>query len=218
MKQKIGIALLILLNSGFIYLIMILVYLSYGLINGRSGLKAVQTANHIGENIFTKVSVLSFLALFSNYLVFRFLIQNKKPILGSLITTLIGIMISIPFFFKERQSYIENQFNQVMLSDYVDSKTISKIQLLTPSDTVPVEYCEEFFQIIGNASYADGMWKYQRSMKIILWKTDGTKDSILSNGDLFELSNGKFFKAKENLVEKYLRISPARTAEHNRDN
>lgn len=206
MKEKIGIALLILVNSGFIYLMVLLVILSYGLINGHHGLKAAETADRVAKSIFTKASVLSFILLAINYTIFKILIHSKKPIVGSLILTVIGIAVSIPSFLKEKRSFIEYQYSQVCLKDYIDCDAISDIQLSIRTDTIPIAYCREFVQIIGNASYKKGMWKYQRSMKIVIRKTNGTKNTILSNGELFEL-NGKFFKSKENLVEKYLRIS-----------
>lgn len=207
MKEKIGIALLILLNAGFIYLMIILAILGYGLINGHHGLKAVETADLVTKNLSTKAFLLSFIVLASNYIIFRFLILNKRAILGSVIVTLIGILISTPFFFRERQSFIDYQHSHITLSDYIHCDSIAEVWLLRRMDTIPITYQQEFFQIIGVASYQTGMWKYQRSIKIKILKKDGTKDSILTNGDLFELSGGKFFKSKENLIEKYIQVS-----------
>jgi hypothetical protein len=206
MKEKIGIALLILLNAGFIYLMIVLFNLSFGLFSGHSGLKAVERANDIAGGIFNKASFLTAIAFVSNHIVLRTLIQSKKPILYSIIITLIGLLISIPFYFTERRSFIQEQYGKVVLSDYIDCKEISKVQLFILKDTIPIESCEDFFQVIGTASYNNGIWKYQKSNIIVLWKTNGTKDTILSSGGLFELSDGKFFKADENLIEKYIRL------------
>ncbi len=207
MKEKIGIALLILLNAGFIYLLVIVICFSYWLIVGNPGLKAVETADSAAESIFNKAAFLSFTALLVNYILFKFLLQSRKSIISSIVVTLIGLLICIPFYFTERWSFIDRKYSQVMLIDYLDSREVSKVQLLIREDTIPIDYCENFFHVIGTASYSQGMWKYQKSMKILIWKKDGIKDSILSNGDLFEFK-GKFFKAEENLVEKYLKMAP----------
>ena len=215
MKEKIGIALLILLNSGFIYLLIIFPFFEYGMINGRHGLKAIETANHVAQSLLKTAILLSSLGLVINYIIFRLLISSKKPLIYGLIVTILGIAISIPFFLNEKQRFIERQYSQIMLSDYIPYDSISEIRLFTSTDTIPIAYYREFVQIIGNASYAEGIWKYQKSLKIMIRKTDGTKDSIISNGELFELSNGKFFKANEDLVEKYLLISHSENLKSN---
>lgn len=206
MKEKIGIAFLILLNAGFIYLLLILPIFGYGMINGHHGLKAAETANHVAENLIGKAAILSFTALVTNYVLFKILLQSKRSIIGSILVTLIGILISIPFFLREKQSFIEHQHSQIMLSDYIDTDSIAEVFLFRSTDTIPIRYHREFFQIIGTASYRESMWKYQKQLKILIRKTDGTKDSIFSNGNLFEFK-GTFFKAEENPIDKYLRIS-----------
>ncbi len=208
MKQKIGITLLIILNGAFIYLIAVTAILSYGLINGRSGPnKAFETANDVATNIFIKVAILSLITLLINYIISRMLIQNKRPIVTSIVITVIGIIASTPFYLSARDSFIAYQFNNITLGDYVNPRNISQVQLLIKSDTIPLDDSQMFIQMIGKASYQKGIWKYQKSIKILFKNRNGTKDSILSNGELFETSKGKFFKAEENIIEKYLRIS-----------
>lgn len=210
MKEKIGIALLILLNAGFIYLLVFTAYFSYGFTNGAGTLRAVEIANHVAERIFRIAGFLSVIALAINYILFRFLLRSGKPIIGSIIVTLIGILVFTPFFLSERSSFIEKRYSQVVLSDYINCKEVSKVDLSIMNDTIAIDYCEDFFHVIGRASYSPGMWKYGKSMKITIWKTTGTKDSILCSGDgrLFELSDGKFFRSEENLIEKYLKLIP----------
>lgn len=208
-REKTGIVLLILVNSGFIYILIMLVTFSYGFFNGHSGLKASETANHIAESLINKVALLSAIVYTANYILFKMLLRSKQPIIGSLVPTILGVVISTPFFLREKQAFIDDQYSQIKLSDYIQHDSISEVSLFTPTDTIPIEYHRDFFQIIGTASYRKGVWKYQKTLKILILKTDGTRDSILTNGDLFELSNWKFFKAEENLVEKYFQISHA---------
>ena len=216
MKEKIGIALLILLNAGFIYLLVFTAYFSHGFTNGAGTLRAVEIANHVAERIFRIAGFLSFIALVINYILFRFLLRSGRPIIGSIIVTLIGILVFTPFFLSERSSFIEKRYSQIVLSDYIKCKEVSKVDLFIMEDTIAIDYCADFFQVIGTAPYSPGIWKYSgQSMKIMIWKTNGTKDSILTNGELFELSDRKFFKADENLIEKYLQAWQVKTLKDN---
>ncbi|AEA42689.1 hypothetical protein [Fluviicola taffensis] len=125
----------------------------------------------------------------------------------TIIITIIGIGFFTPYFLNAKKSFIAYQNKNITLGDYANPRTISQVQLLIKSDTIPLDDSQMFIQMIGKASYQKGIWKYQKSIKILFKNRNGTKDSILSNGELFETSKGKFFKTEENIIEKYLQIS-----------
>ena len=205
MRRKIGIGLLIILNLTFIYVIIMGAILSYGIIVAPLGQdRGLEIANLTTNEILIKLSVISIVVLFINYFLTRKMIRNNRPFLTSLTVTVIGIIVFIPFLLSARQSFLDNQNGTTQLQHYLDRQTISEAQIITHTDTIQVEQLDDFIREIGFAKYKRGPWKYAKTIKLMFKRTDGSKDSIFTNGQMFGAYKGKYFSTDQNVIDKYI--------------
>ncbi len=205
MRQKIGIGLLIIFNLTFIYIIIMGAFFSFGIIVAELGpIKALEAANLTTNDMLIKLTVLSAVVLLINYFLTKKMIAIKKPFLTSLMILLIGILVFIPFFLAARQSFLNYQNGTTKLQHYLDRQTISEAFIIKSMDTIQVEQLDNFIRDIGYAKYKPGPWKYAKKLKIIFNKTDGNKDSIFTNGQMFGPFKGKYFFSDKYVFENYL--------------
>lgn len=205
MRRKIGIGLLIILNLTFIYVLIIGAILGFGLIVAPLGQdRGIEIANLTTNDILTKLTNMSIVVLLINYFLTKKMVANKKPFLLSLTITVIGIIVFIPFFISARQSFLVYQNGTTQLQHYLEGQTITKAQIITQYDTVQVEQLDEFIRDIGYANYKRGPWKYVKKIKLMFKRTDGSIDSIYTNGQMFGAYKGKFFSTDQNVIDKYL--------------
>ena len=150
MKRKIGIGLLTILNLTFIYVIIMGTVLSFGLIVAPLGqVKGLEIANQTTNDILVKITVLSIVVFLTNYFLAKKMILRKKPFLTSLITTVIGIIVFIPFFLSAKQSFLDYQKGTTQLQHFLDRQTIIEAQVITQSDTIQIVQLDEFITDIG---------------------------------------------------------------------
>jgi hypothetical protein len=205
MRRKIGIGLLIILNLTFIYVIIMGAVLSYGLIVAPLGHeKGLEIASLTTNDILIKLTILSMTVLLINYFLTKKMIVNKKPFLTSLIVTLIGIIVFIPFFLSAKQSFLDYQDGTTQLQHYLDRQTITEAQIITHTSTIQVEQLDDFISDIGSAKYKRGPWKYAKKIKLIFKRIDGSKDSIFTNGQMFGAYKGKYFSTDQDVIDQYL--------------
>jgi hypothetical protein len=205
MRRKIGIGLLIILNLTFIYVIIMGAILSFGLIVAPLGQdRGLEIANLTTNDILIKLTIISIIVLLINYFLAKKMIVNKRPFLISLTITLIGIVVFVPFFLSARQSFLDYQNGTTQLQHYLDGQTITETQIITQTDTIQVQQLDDFIQDIGFAKYKPGPWKYASKMKLVFKRTDGSKDSVFTNGQMFGAYKGKYFSTDQNVLDKYL--------------
>lgn len=205
MKRKLGIALLILVNLAFIYLLIVLARLSFGLIVADLGHeRAIVVANETSKEIYLKLCIVSSLVFLINYFLSKKVIGMRNPLIKSILITFIGIIVFVPFFVSSRISFVNDQDEVTFLSHYLDEKSISSIQVIRHSDTIEIEQLDNFIKDISGAKYMPGMWKYMKNTKILFNRTNGTKDTVLTNGQMFGGYKGKFFETDVNVIDKYL--------------
>lgn len=179
--------------------------LSYGIIVAPLGQgRGLEIANLTANDILVKLTVVSMVVLLINYFLTKKIIANKKPFLTGLIATVIGIIIFIPFFIFARQSFLEYQNGTTQLQHYLDRQTITEAQIVTHTDTIQVEQLDNFIKDIGFAKYKRGPWKYAKKIKLMFKRTDGSKDSIFTNGQMFGAYKEKYFSTDQNVIDKYL--------------
>lgn len=179
--------------------------LSYGIIVAPLGKdRGLEVANLTTNDILIKLSIISIVVLLINYFLIRKIIVNKRPFLTSLTVTVIGIIVFIPFFLSARQSFLDYQNGTTQLQHYLDGQTITEAQIITRTDTIQVEQLEDFIRDIGFAKYERGPWKYAKTTKLMFKRTDGSKDSIFTNGQMFGAYKGKYFSTDQNVIDKYI--------------
>jgi hypothetical protein len=160
MKRKIGIALLIVLNLIFLFLIIGFAISSYGIIVQASGeVRGLVIANRTTTKILIFASIIVISAVLINYIILKKLILNKKPFISSCIVTLICVLIFIPFLLSERQSFIEFQKSSNFLDDYYNRFEITKAFVITSADTIEIRNIKDFTFKIGCARFKSGVWK-----------------------------------------------------------
>jgi hypothetical protein len=205
MRRKIGIGLLIIINLTFIYVIIMGAILSYGLIVAPLGQdRGLEIANLTTNEILIKLSIVSMIVFLTNYFLTKKMIANKNPFLSSLTVTLIGIIVFIPFFLTARQSFLDYQNGTTQLQYYLDRQSITEFKIITHTGTIQVEQLDDFIRDIGFAKYKRGPWKYAKQIKLMFKRTDGSKDSIFTNGQMFGAYKGKYFSTDQNVIDKYL--------------
>gem|GEM_PF-3224381 len=205
MRRKIGIGLLIILNLTFIYLIIMGAGLTFGIIVAPLGQdRGLEVANLATRDILIKLAIVSVIALLVNYILTKKVIASRKPFLGSIAVTVIGIIVFIPFFLSARQSFLDYQNGTTQLQHYLDRQTITQAQIITQTDTIEVEQLEDFIRDIGYAKYKREPWKYAKKIKLMFKRTDGGKDSIFTNGQMFGPYKGKYFSTDQNVIDKYI--------------
>jgi hypothetical protein len=205
MRRKIGIGLLVILNLTFIYVIIMGSALTYRLIVVQLGKdKGLEIANSIANDIFVQLSVVSIIVLLINYFLTKKMIANEKPFLTSLAVTMIGVIVFIPFFLSERQSFLNYQSGSTKMQHYLYKQTIRRAQIITILDTIDVQHLDDFISDIGFAKYKRGSWKYAKKMKLVFERTDGKIDSIFTNGQVFGPYEGMYFSTDHNVIDKYL--------------
>ena len=179
--------------------------LSYGIIVAPLGQdRGLEIANLTTNDILVKLTVISIAVLLVNYFLTKKMIANKKPFFLSLTITVIGIIVFIPFFLSARQSFLDYQNETTQLQHYLDRQTITEAQIITHTDTIQVEQLGDFITDIGFAKYKRGPWKYAKTIKLIFKRTDGSKDSLFTNGQLFGAYKGKYFSTDQNVIDKYM--------------
>ena len=205
MKRNIGIGLLIILNLTFIVMIIFEARLAFGLIVAELGQdRGLEVANLITNDILTKLAVASILVLLANYFLTKKIIECKNSFLISGTVTVIGVILFIPFLLSAKQSFLDYQDGTTKLQQYIDRQTIKESQIITHTDTVSVEQLDDFIRDIGYAKYKRGPWKYGKKYKIMFKRTDGSADSIFTNGQMFGAYKGKYFSTDRNVIDKYL--------------
>jgi len=205
MKRKIGIALFIILNLVFICVMIAVVELSFRLIVIDLDQKgSLEVAKQITNDVLILLSVLSIFVFSTNYFLTKKIVSSKRPFLTSLISTITGIIIVIPFFLLEKKTFIDYPRRTARLHHFLNRQTITSVQIITKTDTIQVEEVGNMINDIGHAKHKHGIWKYPKTMKLILHKIDGSKDSIYTNGQLLWEYRGKFFSTEQNIIEQYL--------------
>lgn len=179
--------------------------LSYGLIVGPLGQdRGLEIANHTTNDNLIKLALISTVVLLINYVLTKKVIVNRKPFLTSLIITLIGVIVFIPFCISARQSFLEYQNGTTQLQHYLNKQTISEAQIITHTDTIQVKQLEDFIIDISLARYKRGAWEYTKDIKLLFKRTDGSKDSIFTNGQMFGAYKGMYFLTDKNVIDKYI--------------
>ncbi len=179
--------------------------LTFGLIVAPLGQdRGLEVATLTTNEILIKLCIASMLVLTINYFLTKKMIESKKPFLISLTVTVIGIIVFIPFFLSARQSFIDYQNGTTQLRHYLDRQTITGAQIITHSDTIQIEQLDDFIRDIGYAEYKSGPWKYAKKIKLVFKQTDGSKDSIFTNGQMFGPYKGKYFSTDRNIIDKYI--------------
>lgn len=205
MKRGLGIGILIILNLTFIYVIIIGANLSFGFaempFGDQSGLK---TLNYTTKIILIKLSPVAIAVLSINYILIKKMIGIRNPFLLSLTVTFIGIIVFVPFFLSARQSFINYQNGTKQLQDLLFKETIIEAHIITSRDTIKVEKLDDFLTDIGSAKYRRGIWKYAKKFKLMFKRSNGSIDSIFTNGQLFGGYKAKYFSTNTNIIEKYL--------------
>jgi hypothetical protein len=166
--------------------------------------EGLEVANRTTTDILINVTIASFLLLLVNYFLTKKLLVSKRPFLISLTVTLIGIIVFIPFFLSARQSFLNYQNGTTQLQHYLDRQTIVKAQIISDSDTIQVKQLDNFLRDIGFAKNKVGPWKYEMKFKLVFKRTDGSIDSLFSNGQMFGVYKGKYFSTDQNVIHKYL--------------
>lgn len=207
MRKKIGIELSILLNVGFIYLLIMGVILYYGFISvplGKESIIEITELTSYDTNLIIRIIFLSIIACLINYFLFKKMIRSKKSFLISCIIILIGIAISTPFGLSARKSFIRYKSGEMQLQDYIGKEKINEVQLITNLDTIQVEEIDCFIRDISMVKYKKGLWKYPKRIKIMIRYTDGGIDSIYTNQNGFFHYKEMDFITDKNIMEKYL--------------
>ncbi|AFM06248.1 hypothetical protein Fleli_3946 [Bernardetia litoralis DSM 6794] len=205
-RENIGIILLMLLNIGFTYLLVVQATLYYGFLHVPLGKESINEATKLtsyDSTLIIGITILSIIAFLINYIILKKMILSKKSFLIGCIIIFIGISISIPFSLPARESFLHYKSGKMKLQDYLSEKMISEVQLIDHSKTIQVKGIDDFMEDIGGTQYRRGMWKYAKKTRIMLRYTDGSLDSIYANGSLFDYK-GKIFFADKNIIEKYL--------------
>ena len=179
--------------------------LTYGLIVSPMGQdRGLEIANMATNDILIKLTIVSMITFLLNYFLTKKMIVNKKPFLTSLTVTVIGVVVFIPFFLSARQSFLDYQNGTTQLQHYLERQTITEAQIITHTDTIQVTQLDDFIREIGYAKYKRGPWKYAKKIKLMFKLTDGSKDSIFTNGQMFGAYKGKYFSTDQNVIDKYL--------------
>ena len=174
-ETKIGIGLLIILNLTFVYVIIIGAVLSFGLIVAPLGQeRGIEIANQATNDILIKLTVLSIVVFLMNYFFSKIMIIRKNPFLTSLITTVLGLFIFIPFFLSANQSFLDYQNGITQLQHFLDGQSITEVQVITHSDTIRIEQLSVFITDIGSAKFKIGPWDYAKNMNLIFKRIDGS--------------------------------------------
>lgn len=201
MKKKIGIGLIMLTNIAFLYLIIMMGILSFGLITAPLDIeRGSEVLREVTSKDLYYLSIFSILNFLVTYIILLKLVENKYSIKISLIVTIIGIILFIPFFLSSRFSFINYIEGNTTLNKYIDEKNINEVRI----NNKQITDIDNFINDIGNAKYKKGVWKYAKKWKIILYYKNGTKDSLYSNGELFGAYKDKYFFMDENIIAKYI--------------
>jgi hypothetical protein len=199
MKRKIGIGFLIGLNFTFVLILIMLAIFTYGL--SEASLQEPALTN----DILLKVAVLSSFVCALNYLLLHKIILVEKAFLKSCVIVAMGIIVFSPFFISARQSLLNYQNKATQLQQYLNTQTIIGVQIITHTDTIKVSEVDSFVSHIGSATSLRRPVKYAKSIKLIFEHSNGKKDTLLTNGQIFGPYKGKFFKTEINVIDNYLR-------------
>ncbi|MBC7451294.1 MAG: hypothetical protein H7259_07370, partial [Cytophagales bacterium] len=153
----------------------------------------------------------SFVVLLLNYFLFRLLVVANSPFMLAGILTIAGSLICLPVFFSEKKEFIRYQSRTMVLKDFLDRTTISKVFIVQRCDTSKVTPpLNTFLTDIGNVRYRRStIWKYKKTTTILIERADSSMDSILTNGQLF-CFRGNYFLSDSNVVEKYIKKADAK--------
>jgi hypothetical protein len=203
-KRKIGIGLIIILNSLFIYVLIFFAILDFGLIVAEFGIdRGREVANFTTYEILEKLLFFSIIVISLNYFLLRKLIVNNHPFFTSLAITSFGIMVFVPFLIYARSNFLDNQISVTYLSDYLDKKTIKDFYIIQKEDTLHVEKKDQFLNEIGYAKYQQVVWKFQKNTKLLIKHNDGSTEIIFTNGQLFGEYKGKYFRTDKNVISRF---------------
>ncbi|MGL4632023.1 MAG: hypothetical protein ACRCVT_12540 [Leadbetterella sp.] len=206
MKKKVGIGLLIILNLAFVYIMIMGAIFSFEIVAIEVGkIEGYKMATQITNDILLKLTFGATFVLFLNYLLIKKMVQIKGAFLVSLIITLIGIGFFIPFLLSTKKSFLDYQMGVSKLQHFIHKETIEDIQITTnTNDSILVNNVDGFVKDISTAKHIKGIWKYAKKVKIKIKRTDGSKDSLYTNGKQLIDYNGEFFDLDQNVIEKYL--------------
>jgi hypothetical protein len=199
MKRKIGIGFLIGLNFTFVLILIMLAIFTYVL--SESSLQEPALTN----DILLKAAVLSSFVCAVNYLLLHKIILIKKALLKSCLIVAMGIIVFSPFFISARQTLLNYQNKATQLQQYLNTQTIIGVQIITHTDTIKVSEVHSFVSHIDSATSLRWPVKYAKSIKLIFEHSNGQKDTLLTNGQIFGPYQGKFFKTEINVIDNYLR-------------
>lgn len=167
MRKKIGVGLLVILNLVYIYVVVIIPVLGFGLIVAELGIeRGHEISNSMSKDIFTQVFAFSFIMILINYYLFRKLIHNNRPFLASLALTLIGVIVFIVYFLSSKNAFLAYQRDNTVLNHFLDTRKISNAQIITIKDTIEVLELEDLKKNLSCAKYKSGLWKYQKTAKL----------------------------------------------------
>lgn len=205
MKRKLSILFLVLLNPAYVYVSSVWIWLNFSLFVFAVGeeqgmIEAAQKT----EEILMWLIPLSIGLFLINYLVCRRLIAGKRPLVVSLLVTLTVVLIIAGVLLYQRQSYLDYQRKNTQLEHYFNKQVEVKAEIIQGTSSIEAVPLDEFMDDIGSAKYKAGVWKFAKSFKIMFYLEDGSKDSIMTNGQIFGPYRGKYFATEENVLEKYM--------------
>ena len=205
MNRKTSIALFIIVYIALLYIIIAEAIVHYVLVVAPfKQYHELELADLITGSILIKLCILAIFVLLTNYFYTITIMANKKPFLTRLtITSLVIVVLSV-LVFSTCQSFSDYRKATTQLQQYMNGQTITEAEIITKTDTIEVKQLHTFITDIGLAKYKDGPRKYFKTMKVLFTRTDGSKDSLYTNGQVFGSYHGKYFAADSNIMYKYL--------------
>ncbi len=188
----------------FIYVLIFFAIFGFGIIVASFGIdRGSEVVNVTTYQILEKLLFFSIIVLLLNYFLLRKMIVNKRPFFTSLAITTFGIIVFIPFLIYARSNFLDHQIRVTYLSDYLDKKTIKDVYIIQKEDTLHVEKKDQFLNEIGYANYQQGVWKFQKKVKLLIKHIDGSTEIIFTNGQLFGEYKGKYFRTDKNVISRF---------------
>lgn len=205
MKRKIGILLLILVNSLIIWIIVLGIIFSFGIVvQSFDFVRGPEIVNYIVSTLLLKFTLVFTLSILLNYLIIKILINARKPIVKSLIIALFEVLIFFPILISNRNNFIKNQLVSTSLNKYLDIGAVVQTFVISQKDTICINKQKEFLSKIGEAKSKRGIWKFGKKKKIVFIYRNGMKDSIYTNGNIFGEYKKLWFFTDYNVIDQFL--------------
>jgi hypothetical protein len=91
--------------------------------------------------------------------------------------------------------------NENILSDVIDFNTINEVRYSFNGQEKIIAHTETAILLeLKNIKKSDGIWKYWGKQKIFFYHTNGQKDTLYTNGTIFEYK-GKFFVSSKKIID-----------------